>query len=101
MSECRLFVLVLTRPMKRSGVFILMILGIISQTLSQRLDAEKTYDANQVVVGAERTELYLNDLKGKRVALVVNPTSTVFDRHLVDFLVDKGVAVKKVFAPEQ
>jgi uncharacterized protein YbbC (DUF1343 family) len=86
--------------MKRSGVFILMILGIISQTLSQRLDAEKTYDANQVVVGAERTELYLNDLKGKNVALVVNPTSTVFDRHLVDFLVENGVALKKVFAPE-
>jgi uncharacterized protein YbbC (DUF1343 family) len=56
--------------------------------------------ADEVLVGAERASLYLPNLKGKNIALVVNPTSEVFGTHLVDFLLEKGISVKKVFAPE-
>jgi uncharacterized protein YbbC (DUF1343 family) len=52
------------------------------------------------VVGADRTELYMPLLKGKRVALVVNQTSTIGKVHLLDTLIKRGVVVKKVFAPE-
>lgn len=56
--------------------------------------------ADEVLVGAERASLYLPILEGKSVALVVNPTSEVFGTHLVDFLLEKKISVKKVFAPE-
>ena len=36
-------------------------------------------------LGAERTEAYLNILKGKKVGLLVNHTSMVGEQHLVDF----------------
>ncbi len=58
-----------------------------------------------VRVGAERMEQYLSEIKGKRVALVVNQTSVVHNReggrvHLLDTLLRQGFDVRKVFAPE-
>ena len=53
--------------------------------------------------GADRPEAYLPKLKGKSVALAVNQTSILTSKdniHLVDFLLDQGVEVKKVFVPE-
>ena len=55
---------------------------------------------NKVIVGAERPELYLNTLLGKRVGLVANQTSKVKKEHLVDVLLNEGVNVVKVFSPE-
>lgn len=55
---------------------------------------------NKVIVGAERPELYLNTLLGKRVGLVANQTSKVKKEHLVDVLLNEGVNVIKVFSPE-
>lgn len=71
---------------------------------------------NDIVVGANRTEIYLSLLKGKRVGVVANQTSVIFKEtksasrasvpkkdeytHLVDSLLSVNVSVKKVFAPE-
>jgi uncharacterized protein YbbC (DUF1343 family) len=51
-------------------------------------------------VGAERMSIYVPLLAGKRVALVVNQTSMVGGTHLVDTLLQQGIAIKTVFAPE-
>lgn len=56
--------------------------------------------AGKIIPAAERPELYLPLLKDKRVALVVNHSSLVGKRHLVDTLLNQGVKVKKIFAPE-
>ncbi len=56
--------------------------------------------AEDIVVGAEDFDSYLPLLKGKRVALVVNHTSLIGDRHLLYFLLDNNINVVKVFAPE-
>ena len=56
--------------------------------------------ANAVTPAADRPGKYLPLLKGKRVALVVNQTSMVGTTHLADFLLSKGVHVRKIFAPE-
>lgn len=56
--------------------------------------------AQQVIVGAEQTEAYLPLLKGKKVGLVVNPTSVIAHTHLLDTLVTLKVDVRKIFAPE-
>lgn len=54
----------------------------------------------RIVVGAERMESYLPQLKGKRVGLVVNQTSRVGNAYLVDTLRARGVNVTAIFAPE-
>jgi uncharacterized protein YbbC (DUF1343 family) len=54
----------------------------------------------KIVTGADQPEIYLPYLKGKRVAILANQTSIVGDRHLVDFLLSKGVKIAKVFGPE-
>ena len=53
-------------------------------------------------VGAERMELLLPLLEGKRVALMVNQSSLVGSTgtHLVDTLLARGVKVVRLFVPE-
>ena len=54
----------------------------------------------EIIVGAERTFLYLEKLKDRRIGLVANQTSNIKDDHLVDVLLNEGVNVVKVFSPE-
>ena len=56
----------------------------------------------QLKVGAERLNMLLPHLQGKRVGLVVNHTSLLGHSgvHLLDTLLACGVEVKRVFAPE-
>ena len=54
----------------------------------------------KILTGADQPEKYLPYLKGKRVAILANQTSIVGEKHLVDFLLSKGVKVVKVFGPE-
>lgn len=56
--------------------------------------------AHDLRVGASRFDKYLSLLEGKRVGIVANHTSLVDDVHLVDTLLQLGVKVQKVFAPE-
>ena len=52
-----------------------------------------------IQTGAAQTNLYLNDLKGKRVGMVVNHTSRIGATHLVDSLPSLSVTIKTIFAP--
>jgi uncharacterized protein YbbC (DUF1343 family) len=56
--------------------------------------------AKPLQTGAEQLELYLPQLQGKRVGLIVNQTSIVGETHLVDTLLSRGVKVATIFAPE-
>ena len=53
-----------------------------------------------VLPGATQLAAYVPLLQGKRIALVVNHTAYVGERHLVDVLLEAGIAVHKVFSPE-
>ena len=55
-----------------------------------------------LVLGAERMDVITRLLKDKQVGLVINQTSILEkqQKHLLDALVEKGIQVKKVFAPE-
>ncbi|MBT8375273.1 MAG: DUF1343 domain-containing protein [Bacteroidia bacterium] len=66
---------------------------------------------NRIVVGANRLQQYLPELKGKRVGIVANQTSVIFKdknhkdqdvtyTHLVDSLLALDVTIKHVFSPE-
>lgn len=54
----------------------------------------------ELEVGAQRHEIYLPLLQGKRIAVIANATSMIGDMHLVDALLEKDMDVVKVFAPE-
>jgi uncharacterized protein YbbC (DUF1343 family) len=55
---------------------------------------------NSILTGADQTEKYLPYLKGKRIAILANPTSIIGKRHLVDSLQSRGIRIVKVFGPE-
>jgi len=59
-----------------------------------------TLHAGKITPAADRPDLYLPQLKGKRVALVVNHSSLIGRSHLVDSLLKHNIKVQKIFAPE-
>lgn len=61
---------------------------------------KNTADSKTFKTGAEQTELYVPLLKGKRVGMVVNPTSVIGNTTTVDSLLKLGVKIVKIFGPE-
>ena len=59
---------------------------------------------DQLTLGAEKIELFIDDLKGKNVAIVANQTSKIkSDKeyiHIIDSLLSLNINIKKVFSPE-
>jgi len=53
-----------------------------------------------ILAGAERINVYLPYLKGKRVGIFANQTSVVGNSHLVDTLRKLGIDIKVIFGPE-
>lgn len=56
--------------------------------------------AAAILTGADQTNLYLPYLQGKRVGMVVNPTSIIGAKPSVDSLLSRGVKVVRIFGPE-
>jgi uncharacterized protein YbbC (DUF1343 family) len=56
--------------------------------------------SEDIILGAEQVTYYLPMLIGKRVGLVVNQTSQVANKHLVDMLIANHINVQAIFAPE-
>ena len=50
--------------------------------------------------GAEQTEKYLDYLKGKRIGILSNQTSTIGKTHMVDSLKALGINIVSLFGPE-
>jgi uncharacterized protein YbbC (DUF1343 family) len=64
-------------------------------------NAQQAYDnVPRIKPAAERIDEYLPLLKGKRVGVFANQTSTVGNRHLVDTLRNLGVDIRIIFGPE-
>ena len=78
--------------------FALLLVGALSWAASAR--AQKL--PPPVTVGAERMELLLPTLQGKRIALMVNQSSLVGSTgtHLVDTLLSQGINIVRLFVPE-
>lgn len=52
------------------------------------------------IPAAHLTHKYIDYLKNKRVALVVNQSSTIHSTHLVDTFRSLGINIQKIFCPE-
>ena len=61
--------------------------------------SEKLLSQN-ILPGAENTQEYMPNLKGKKVAVFANQTSMVKSVHLVDTLLANKINVVKIFGPE-
>jgi uncharacterized protein YbbC (DUF1343 family) len=87
----------------------------LRQAQRDTLSVTEERDNKSIVVGANRTEVYLPLLKGKRVGVVANQTSVIFKeiattssksrndisyQHIVDSLLALNINIKKVFSPE-
>lgn len=97
----------------------LIFIVVSSCAQQQKPTIKKVEKENSTLkVAADRTDLYLDKLKGKNIAIVANQTSTInvlqraevspnvmgsklISQHLVDYLHNYStINVKKVFAPE-
>ncbi|MFC2561188.1 exo-beta-N-acetylmuramidase NamZ domain-containing protein [Porphyromonas pasteri] len=84
--------------MMTKKTFALLLVGALSWAASAHAQKLPT----PVTVGAERMELLLPTLQGKRVALMVNQSSLVGSTgtHLVDTLLSQGINIVRLFVPE-
>jgi uncharacterized protein YbbC (DUF1343 family) len=85
-----------------SDVFVmkrLVVLGILIFSLLSVVSCQQRRE-HSLRLGAERNEVWKPLLEGKKVGVLVNHTSMVGDRHLVDIMVTNGIDVRKIFAPE-
>ena len=55
---------------------------------------------NRVIVGAEKTNVYLPLLKNKRIAIFSNHTGMIGNKHLLDVLLENKINVVAIFSPE-
>ncbi|OAD45939.1 exo-beta-N-acetylmuramidase NamZ family protein [Polaribacter atrinae] len=114
------------KPFKSTYLFLFLLLNFQLISYAQKKEVQDSKlnvqssknEVLEIKTGAAQTNLYLNLLKGKNVAVVANQTSvlSVLERaevgpnvmgskkvthHLVDYLHNyNGINVKKVFAPE-
>ncbi len=77
------------------NIILMSVCFITYACASMQTDAPKN-----LKTGAEQTNLYVSDLKGKTIALVVNHTSMIATTHLADSLLSLGIKIKTIFAPE-
>ena len=60
--------------------------------------------SQSIIPGSERTNLYIDKLLDKKVAVIANNTSVIrsnnSDIHLIDTLIKRGIKIEKIFSPE-
>ena len=85
----------------RKNTYLFILLVISSRIVSF---GQEPKSVHYLKTGADQIGLYLPILKGKRIAIVANQTSVIYDgkktTHLIDTLVSLELNIKKVFAPE-
>lgn len=82
---------------------VLIILSLFYTTLYSTPIKSNTAATNTSVIktGADNYEKYLPLLKDKKVGIVTNQTGILSNKtHVVDFLLEKKIAVQTIFAPE-
>ncbi len=80
--------------------FLLMLLVISTSCAPIQQNQKTVNNTEPIKTGAEQTEKYLPLLKGKRIAIMANPTTIIGNTHLVDSLKSLGINIVKVFGPE-
>jgi len=80
------------------GIFAIGILSCSGQKNTQSVNSSP--EEQRVITAAERIDVYLPLIKGKRVGIFANQTSVVGNTHVVDTLLKRGVDIRLIFGPE-
>jgi uncharacterized protein YbbC (DUF1343 family) len=84
---------------KSTYLFILLFISTVIVSFAQ-----ESKPSSKIYTGADQTQLYLSKLKGKKIAIVANQTSVIYNKnnytHIIDSLVSLKIDIHKVFAPE-
>ena len=82
-------------------ILALLIICLSFPAIAQKKEAViAVKNTGRILAGAERLNVYLPLLKGKRVGIFANQTSMVGSSHLVDTLKKSGINIKVIFGPE-
>ncbi len=76
------------------------ILAILAITLIATAIPFSIIRAQRIMTGAEQTERYTDKIRGKKIAILANQTSTIGNRHIVDSLYALNMDITGIFAPE-
>lgn len=76
------------------------ILAILAITLIATAIPFSIIRAQRIMTGAEQTERYADKIRGKKIAILANQTSTIGNRHIVDSLYALNMDITGIFAPE-
>lgn len=73
-----------------------------SQNESQQFNHKtiKQYETQEIIPAAHRISVYLPLIKGKKIGIFANHTSTVGNSHLADTLIQLGADIRVIFGPE-
>lgn len=85
------------------SIFVLLYFFIFINGCESSIRSKTDLQVNKgknIITGAENLTAYLPLLKDKNVGVLVNHTSTIGDRHLVDTLLSNGISISKIFSPE-
>ena len=82
-------------------LFAACLLSVVS--LAAVLPTSRTTPADpttRIITGADQTDLYVPYLRGKRIGMLVNQTSTIGNKLSVDSLLSLGINIKTIFGPD-
>ncbi|WP_029268560.1 exo-beta-N-acetylmuramidase NamZ domain-containing protein [Flavobacterium sp. KJJ] len=86
---------------KIAFILFLIISNASNANSSTEIIQNKINGNNEIKTGADNFEKYLPLLKDKKVGIVTNQTGILSNKkHLVDFLLEKKINIKSIFAPE-
>lgn len=72
-----------------------------SKNIKPTLEKTKNNSSTEIKTGADNYNNYLPLLKDKKIGIVTNQTGILSNKmHLVDFILEKNIAIQKIFAPE-
>ena len=85
-------------------LIVLILVLFVSVSFLNGGSSESTPDVNSnkkhILTGADQVEKYLPYLKSKRVGMLVNQTSLIGNKSIVDSLLSLKVNIKTIFGPE-
>ena len=74
---------------------------VFSMSIKSDISIKLINPKNNIKTGADNYQKYLPLLKDKKVGIVTNQTGILSDNtHLVDFILEKKIAIQTIFAPE-
>ena len=81
-------------------IFVLCVSGSFLHEGSVGSTVQANPNKKNILTGADQVEKYLPYLKGKRVGMLVNQTSLIGNKSIVDSLLALKVNIKTIFGPE-